>query len=911
MNSWSGTGTWHLRRWYMLRVAALPVESVAGLRSPRGIAWADSVIAERDRLAAAGLQLSDALHEHIGRTADAGPRRALIEVRRQIYHNVVPREPAALALVEPDLGRRLAAWLRDRAALDDLVAAGEETVRREVAHGRAVLRQLAGEPWLRHGLLLASPSLDTYLDGYRTSIRPTLSKRERRIERSVMEYVSRIAHKTSPFSTFTGLVLGRFADDPGATLYPGRIREPWFSHPRLNVAVLGRLHDLIVANEKLCADLPVRLTPGWKTELDRIRYVRRSVSYGDDSATVGMDLIQTVVYYLSRSAGLERTLALLERDRDLRFRDFVDRVREAENASVEEGERWAHTLRRLGLLEFADLRLDIHDPDPVRSYAARLGGLGLPWADDLAGRLVDVAERIDAYAAAGVSERRDILAWLRQEFTAVQHDIGAGDATLPRTLLFEDVRFEAEPVVCGATEWTERIGTALDAVGGLLPAFDYLLRERMLLKAFFLIRYGRGGRCDDLLRFVYDFQEDIYDQYLEVAERRQFSDDEDLVSGRDNWLNSPELAALGRARQLLADGVRAAWAAAPADADELNLDGELIAAVARELAPAAPWTVAQSYFVQLARTPAGPLAVLNQTVGGLSFPFSRFTHCFTGEPGLADVLRADNRWRQPEGAVFAELLGGAVTTNLNLHGRLTDYQLVCPGETGSVPLAEQITADDLYLEHDEPTDRVVLRSRRLGREVVPVHLGYLMPMALPAIARVLNLFAPSTFARFLPWYGVPARDGDAGVTVRPRIRHRDVVVSRRCWTVEARALPARAPDDSDASWLLSWRTWQRRHRLPDQVFATFAAASDSPAPPWRAWSKPHHVDFRSYHSLLVLDHLARNGGAEIRLEEMLPTGDDLYVTSSRGHHVAEMVLETIRTGRSARGNEGRTGDESR
>jgi hypothetical protein len=467
-------------------------------------------------------------------------------------------------------------------------------------------------------------------------------------------------------------------------------------------------------------------------------------------------------------------------------------------------------------------------------------------------------------------------------------------------LLFEDVRFEAEPVTCGETEWTEQIGSALDAIGGLLPVFDLLLKERMLLKAFFLIRYGRGGRCDDLLTFVYDFKEDIYDQYQELAERRQIEGDDGLLSGHDNWLNSPEIAALGRARQRLADGIREVWAAAPADADELYLGDDLLAAVDREIGPAAPRNVPLSYFVQIARTPAGPLAVLNQTVGSLSFPFSRFTHCFAGDPDLAGLLRADNRRQQPDGAVFAELLGGAVTTNLNLHGRMTDYQLVCPGETGSVPAAEQITADDLYLEHDEVGDRVVLRSRRLGREIIPVHLGYLMPMALPAIARVLNLFSPSTFARLLPWSGVPAPERGTGVTVRPRVRYRNVVVSRRCWTVEVDALPTRAPADSDASWLLSWRTWQRRHGLPDQVFATFAVPSEPPVPAWRAWTKPHHIDFRSYHSLLVLDHLARNGGAEVRLEEMLPADDQLHVTSGRGHHVAEMVLETIRNRRDER-----------
>jgi hypothetical protein len=424
----------------------------------------------------------------------------------------------------------------------------------------------------------------------------------------------------------------------------------------------------------------------------------------------------------------------------------------------------------------------------------------------------------------------------------------------------------------------------------------------MLLKTFFLIRYGRGGRCDDLLKFVHDFQEDIYDQYMELTDRQPLFDAEGRYAGLNNWLNSPEITALEQARQRFTDGMRDAWAALPAGAAELCLDGELLTAVAKEVAPATSVFAPTGYFVQLARTPDGPLAVLNQTVGSLSFPFSRFTHCFAGatpDTDLAAQLRADNRERQPGGAVFAELVGGVLTTNLNLHGRLTDYQLVCPGETATVPADEQIALDDLYLQHDETEDRVVLRSRRLGREVVPVYLGYLQPIALPAIPRILLLFSPSSMASLRPWDGVPPPEPVDGVSRRPRVRYRNVVLRRQSWMVEPDALPARRPEDGDADWFLAWRSWQRAHGLPRQAFARFAGGSDPKQPAWRE-SKPHYVDFGSFHSLVVLDHLARADGGRVRFEEMLPTEDQLYVTSEQGRHVAEMTVEMTSYERSAR-----------
>jgi hypothetical protein len=883
----------------MMRMAALPVESLGGLRFPDSVAWADSVIAERGRLAAEGRRLGDTLHDHIGGQPDDRVRRALIAARRQIFNNRLPKDPPPLDGLPGDLAAELEGWLSDRAALERRLATGPDVLAEELRRSRLALRELAAEPRLRRGLLLASPSLDTYLDQYRTSQRATLSKRGRRLERTLLEYLYRIAYKTSPFSTFTGLAVGEFAEAGQTSPFAGRIGAGWHSHPRLNVAVLDRLSDLIVANADLRADLLVRLTPGWKSELDRIRYVRRSVSYGDDSATVGFDLVQTDVYYLNRSASLERTLQLLEREPRLRFRDFVQRIRDAEGASVAECEHWAQALHRLGLLEVADLRLNIYEADAVRGFAARLRRPALSWANDLAARMEGLADRIDAYAQADVPQRRTILAGLRDELTAIQRGLGADDATLPQTLLYEDVRLDADGLAIGRRPWNEQVGTALNAVSTVLPAFDLNRPQQLLLKAFFLIRYGRGGRCDDLLQFILEFQEDIYDQYMDLAGRQRSQFDEDgRYTGLNNWLNSPEIAALEQARQRFADGMREAWAALPDGATELVLGEEFLAAVAKELAPAAPAFAPAGHFVQLARTPGGPLAVLNQSFGALSFPFSRFTHCFA-ESGLAAELRAENRTRQPDGAVFAEVVGGVLTTNLNLHDRLTDYQLVCPGETGSVPADEQIALADLYLEHDETDDRVVLRSRRLGREVIPVYLGYLLPMVLPAILRILLLFSPSSMATPRPWDGVPAREPVDGVTSRPRIRFANVVLQRRSWTVEADRLPARQPEDTDAAWFLCWRSWQRAHGLPEQVFARYSGGTDPKQPAWRE-SKPNYVDFGSFHSLVVFDHQARSVGGRIRMEEMLPTEDQLYVTSDQGRHVAEMTVETTKYERSTR-----------
>ncbi|RPK83057.1 hypothetical protein EES45_07935 [Streptomyces sp. ADI97-07] len=893
---------WQPGRRFVLRAAGLPVESVHGLRCPGTRRWADEVLDGEERLRRGGAALSDLLHGLV-RAADAvGPdaRRALLALRRRVFNNRLPADPgAAVRLVtglDAEAGARTAAWLRDRAGLTELRDSGAVLLTAELRTARSELRTLLAGERLRPGLLLASPTLDSRLDAYLRDTGDEPAKRMRKMERSALAYLYRTACKTSPFSTFTAVALGTFDGDPADDRSALRTGEDWTSHVRLNVVALGRLADLILADPVRRQDLPVVLSPGWGRDDDRIRYVRQWVTAGDDSAAVTFDSVRDRLFYLRSSGTLERLLGFFDGRTDLRHRDLVDWLRAEHGAERTECERYAAALLQLGMVQVPCLRTDVHTPDPLHSFQEALRGLGAPWADRVAAGLDGPAACLAAYPAAGVDERRTLLRTLREQLLDTQWELGATDPGLPQTLLYEDVS-AGDGLVCGPGVLTGATGRALRAVEGVLPMFDMTLPQRITLRGFFVARYGRGGRCDDLLGLVHDFHEDLFDQYVSFTSKRAAFAEDGTYVPEENWLGQPALRTLDDARRRFVTGMRKLWAEADGTG-EIRLPEELMASVAGELAPLTADFTPQSHHVQLSRPapdrPGESLVVLNRSYGGVAFPFSRFTHVYdgpgdAGDPGLSGRLRAELRARQPRGAVFAELTGGPVTSNLNLHGRLTDHQIVCPGETGTVPEADRIHLDDLYLEHDEEADRLVLRSRRLECEVVPVYLGYLVPVALPEIPRTLLLLSPSTMAPSNVWGGVPESEPVDGVTRRPRVRHGDVVISRRSWTAEASALPVRRPGTGEEEWYLDWQRWRRTHRLPDQVFAT--VTRDGRA---ALGAKPAYVDFGSHLSLTAFDALVERGpGTRVVLREMLPAEDGLHLTSERGSHVAELAVETF------------------
>ncbi|WP_079175233.1 lantibiotic dehydratase [Streptomyces malaysiense] len=884
----------------MLRVSGLPVDTAVALRVPEAADWAVRTAAEQDRLAALGARLSDPLSDAVGGTDDAVLRRRLLTLRRQVFNNRLPGDlSAARALAEGlggNAGADLAEWLEARVRWEELRAEGESVLAAGFGRTRAALRELALDDRLRRGLLLASPTLEERLDAFAADPAPVPGKRARKMERSLLSYVYRTACKTSPFSTLTGVAVGRFEDGAaGEGTALTRIGDDWTGHPRLNVVALARLAELVAADPARRADLPVTPASGWKLDEGRVRYVQRAVTAGDDSAAVSFDAAQDRLFFLRRQGTLDGMLALLrDREGPVRHGELAHWLATTTGAGEEEAERYLAALRDLGMLQLSSFATDVHGGDPVRAFQRSLRALDRPWAEALAARLDGPAGILARFPAADVPTRRTLLGALRSELLALQEEMGAERPSLPQTLVYEDV--SAGTTTADLAEWRRLAEEPLRSLGRLLPAFDVALPQRLTLKGFFLARFGRGGRCDDLLRLVHDFHEDIFRQYLQFTAAK----DDFLPDGghapEENWLGLPEITALDRARAAFTTRMREHWAQLCPDRDEFVLDDALVDEVAEALGGAAPAFQPHSHFLQLARRDGDPLVVLNDSFGGLCFPFTRFTHCFDGPegPGLTAAIRAELRGLLPPGAVFAEVTAGAATTNLNLHGRLTDHEIVCPGETSTAPEEARLHLDDLYAVHDEATDRLLLRSRRLGREVVPLYLGYLVPMVLPEIPRTLLLFSPTARPKPDVWRGVPAGPERDGVTRRPRVRHHRLVLQRRSWTVADGRLPLRAPGAGDADWYLGWHRWRVRHGLPERVFATVHEERDGDeAGGWFGSAKPQYVDFASPLSLTGLEGLLAGRHARTVFEETLPGEDELHVTSPRGRHVAELAVEML------------------
>ncbi|MFI6266588.1 lantibiotic dehydratase [Micromonospora sp. NPDC051006] len=901
--------SWRMPEVFMLRTAGLPIEVADRLAFDRTAAWARRVLDLEDQLRGGGRDLADALQAAVARNlADDGLRQRLIRLRRDVFNLRRPRpaDPAdwPVGALGVETHRELTGWLRTFAAYQQELDAGPAVLDDELARRRDALRALADDPDLRGGILLASPSLDRYLPGYLAATGP-LGKRARRAERSLLEYAYRTATKTSPFSRLTTVNVGTFGSgtsrlldvtpqvDGGGTAKRGSAR--------LNLAALGRLSSIVLADETLRADLPVAVTTGWRIAHGRLRYLRRRrTSSEDGDAAITLESIHESLFVLPTGRVLHDILAALGGGRVRRMAELVAEL-STDGRPADEIAQYLHHLLRVGLLVVPPLHLDIHADDPVEGYRLALRRIGRDWADRLAERVASANRLAAGYPSLDVDGRRRALDGIRDELVAAHRDLGRPEVPAPRTLLYEDAALDTHaPVTADRARWERNVLAPLRALARIMPVFDINLPRRLATKGFFRARHGDGGRCDDLLTFAHEFQQDFFEHYTGRMMRRRAFDEQNRYVRQENWFRQEEISALDDARSEVARRMDEAYHRLPPGAEELVLDEAFMTDVAAMVPRTLGTLDPRSFFLQLADQGGRDRVVVNRIYSGMTLLFSRFAHLFAADD-LAGALRDELTRLQPPGVVFAELKGGYDATNLNLHPAVTPHELVCPGEISFRPPAEQIQMDDLSIEHDPAEDRLLLRSRRLGAEVIPVYLGFLLPMALPEVQQVLLTFAYLGMAQPDLWAGTNVPLPGRGIAGYPRIVHGDLVLQRRMWKLHPGHLPTRVTGQGDAEWFLAWQRWRRANHLPRRVFATpegtrlSPAAGDEPGQPAQPGGRPDHkplyVDFDSHFSLQLLDATARAAGSRLVLTEMLPGRDEQVLRGEAGTYVTELTVE--------------------
>ncbi|HTQ06191.1 MAG TPA: lantibiotic dehydratase [Polyangiaceae bacterium] len=697
---------------------------------------------------------------------------------------------------------------------------------------RTGLRELVARPEVRDALFLASPSLDERVERWLGA-----DQGDANVERSLVRYVTRMSARATPFGLFAGCSLGVTGETTRLGL---SARASYRRSTRVDMDYLTALAEAAAREPRLRAELVYRPSSSLYRAAGRLRYVE---------ARAGEHGVRTHhLVAIEPTELLDATLARAEHGARL---DVLVAAVLADDPDVSASDAAAFVAELVdGQILVPDLEPAVTGDAPIADFLTTLRRTGAP---DYAAALAATCEALDAVD-------RDGLGASPERYRDAARPLEALPATPELAHLFQVDLMKDGEVSLGPN------------------VTDELLRGAELLRRIAFRRHA------GLERFRAAFVARWGERSVPLTEALDEESGIGFEVSASPGATSPLLATIAFPGEPSDDGstpqahlVRRLGETLGSGARLLELSDADLEKLARPDAP--PLPPAFSVIASLAAVSDDAVAAgrFRVMLEGVSSPsgahlLARFCHADRALAARVRELVAREEADRPD-AVHAEVvhLPEGRAGNVLLRPVLRRYEIGYLARSGG----ERLALDDLFVSVEG--ERIVIRSERLGREIVP-RLTHALDFAVRGLGVVRFLGA-------LQYQGVASGLGFRWGTLEdlpflPRVVHGRLVLSRARWRLFADELATLVGRD-DASVVNAFRTLRAARELP-----RYAGVSDGDNVLPFDLDDPRAAD--------TLAHLIR-GRSTVDLVEMFPAPDELAAHGPEGRFVHELVVPFVRS----------------
>lgn len=723
-------------------------------------------------------------------------------------------------------------------------SAGPKAVGASFAADRTLLRErlwgAVARPEIKEALFVASPRIETELFGEEGSD----GFKDVKVERAVARYFSRMSARPTPFGLFAGCSTGVIADE---TILEIGSRAGYRKHTRLDMEYLSALADELERDLDTRRSLTYRPNSSIYRSGGRLRYAEARTSQGVRSHhLVAVEETPYLLETLRRSGNgapaADLAAALVDDD-----------------VTHEEAEQFIWELIDSQIL-VSDFAPPITGAEPIHALIPQLEAHA---ATAKAAEVLDEAHTamadIDA-AGLGVAPDR-------------YHEVAGALERLPAKIqinrLFQvDMTKPVATLSLGhrVVDEIDKAVRILHRIGGKVFAEDSMARFR----AAFLERYG-----DREVGLLEALDEEVGIGF--EASRAPSAEASPLLAGLVFPAAPDERVTWGRRNEVL---LRKLIDATASGSMEIDLTTSDIEDMASDPPPLPGAFSAGVVVATQSRTDfdKGDFRLLLQGVYGPSGArlLGRFCHA---DDLLKEQVKAhlhEEEALEPD-ALFAEIvhLPEGRLGNILLRPVLRDYEIEYLGRGGAGKDA-LIAVDDLTVSI--VGERVVLRSKARGREVVPrLTNAHNYTYRSLGVYRFLCALQSQQVAGGLAWNWGPVDN----TPFLPRVRHGRLLFARARWMINVGELPAMSGELTSAQWD-ALQEWREARRIP-----RFVALADADNELPVDWNNVMLVE--SFLSLVKKRQWAR-------LVEMWPPPDDLCVQGPEGSFTHEILVPFVADG---------------
>lgn len=740
-------------------------------------------------------------------------------------------------------------------ALEAALAADRERLRTRLA-------ALAGRPEVLEAVFLASPSLYDSLAIWRAA--PD-SKKGARAERALLRYIYRMAARATPFGLFSGCSLGQVSAGPGTRIAVAP-RAAYERHTRLDMDYLFALCEDLGRDPQMREALVYRPNSSLYRAAGRLRYAEARLENKMRSHhLVAVDASDYLEEALRRAEGGARAHELV---------DALVAFDPDGEVTPEEASEFVTELIDSQIL-VSDLSTPVTGPEAIHDVIAQLSEfpIGVTAASSAVERLVRVRDELTALDAAGPGQAP-------ARYEAIAETLRELPTPVEMSRLFQlDMVKPADNAVLG-TDVLEELGRSVDILYRL--ASDRPMEGLDRFKKEFNERYE--GREVPLLEAL--------DEEVGIGFERSADSGAEaspllrgLVLGGNpadptvQWgkvmavLLSKVHDALARGKReidLTSDDLEKMAPSSPAEGTPSKSPLPDTLHVMATVAAASPEALEQGDFRLLFDNGGGPSGA--RLLG-------RFCHADSELDRLVkEHLRAEEAHNP--GAIFAEVvhLPQGRIGNILARPVLREYEIPFLGRSGA-PAAQQIPVSDLRVS--VAGNRVVLRSARLGREVIPrLTSAHNFWRGSLGVYRFLCMLQGQGLLGGMSWsWG--ALDG---ASFLPRVTCGRLVLTRASWWMTETEIKPLVKAQGAARYA-AVQKWREKRDLP-RLIALVDADNEL------------LIDLDNVLSIdTFLDVIEDRDRA--RLVEIFPGPDELPATGPEGRFLHEILVTYVRKPREA------------
>jgi lantibiotic biosynthesis protein len=752
--------------------------------------------------------------------------------------------------------------LFERVYRGDTAVELEELFHESLTRIRQRLKTLCREAALQNGLVLSAPLLLDRIASYQKREVSTFRKKEKQTERTILQYWSRIAAKSSPFSTFSQIGVAKISEQNTWIENTDFIEKSSFIS--INNYLLKYFKDSIIRDEILRQHLPILVNATLMATDGVLEFL---VNHNN------IEAFQTV----EANPVVQLILEILFANHSIMVGELVEQLQAGVDATAEELSNFIFELYTIGLLEL-DFGISSLETNWELKCLVLLSELptsdtSLRWK----ALLKMLVKAKSDYANARAEERRGILEKLFQQFeegfsqirqasnrgghSYFKKELGEPFQFSALNLFYEDYAVKSAMTV--SKSHMKVLTEHLNMVFKILEPFNSNA-EMQQMEHFYGLHFDqtRVG----LLEFYVSFMQ------WKLSNDFQEKDKNDAEAAiQKNWQKALQTIIEKR------------------DKDEVHLSLKKLKQLNFNTKKRKKNT-SHSAFVQVYVEKKEVKYFLNSAMPGYGKYFSRFLHLLDNE--ITETLQARNG--KDTERLLAEINDNSFF-NVNIHPPLMPYEIKLLDGNKQLSENQQIQLKDIVVQSKE--GRLQLLHAPTQKEIIPFDLGFQSLNGRSEMFKWLNSFSEAAYSPIY-WMINPINDlyaNDKPIQIFPRITiEEQIVIQRKTWIIHKGIIPM-PQQQHETEWAFYRRVirWQKENGLPLVGFYTVqpkAFAKDKSAIRDTDAHKPQYLDFKNPILVQLFIRTCKKIETNLKLEEMLPASSNLLEYSG-DKYVTECLVE--------------------